>query len=290
MITIQELFRVEKDALAKQLAAAPDVNDAVRTIQNCFDRMKQDYIAKQDDSELRYKAIALFGVARRALSACEAVRETRLFQNLPVARLPAYAKRMRWPEVLTHVLPPALCAVVCLMLLFISKNVPWIIVSVIATLGSVYQAFRLWPRPEKHKESSRADVKAEIQVNTPALLTYVELICTEMDNQLKKRETGKDDNDKRPLWTKDQVTAAQILWEALRSKDGAYALSAVPSLLNGFEKQGIRITLYSQETAEYFEAVPAVSDGETVRPALVADKTIIACGQVTAAMLDNISD
>lgn len=281
MVTIAELFAQERETLARTLAADRSLPASVYAARNCLDRVKQEYISKQEDQRLRAEAAALFAVARRTLSICEAVQETQLSTGFSLNC--RTHSRLRLREALSRLFPSVLCMAACLVIFFSSKSIIWIIVGIGA--ASLYQAFWLWPRLKNNIEPPQTADQAKTLMNTNAILTTIELICSDMDNLLSQSAQRIVTQSPKLVWTKNQLIAAQILWEALRDKDGNYALSAIPSILNGLENQGVHIKVCSPETASYFETVPAESDGVTVRPAFLADGVMIAHGHVTASTL-----
>ena len=50
------------------------------------------------------------------------------------------------------------------------------------------------------------------------------------------------------------------------------------------EQQGLTICEYNENTAAYFERLPGIEDGYTVRPALMLGDKLVAKGQVTQKM------
>ena len=85
-------------------------------------------------------------------------------------------------------------------------------------------------------------------------------------------------------WSPDQLEAVQMLWEALKQDDGKYALKTLPQLIMSLEQQGLTICEYNENTAAYFERLPGIEDGYTVRPALMLGDKLVAKGQVTQKM------
>ena len=293
MISVQELFFKEKADLSKLLEADQHVRASIQAVQSCFDRMKQDYIAGQDDVRLRQEASALFSVARRTFSACEAVQKTRLMQNLsPFAHSANASQKISWPQALLLFLPGVLCIAVWMTAFFTRQNSFALILSGAGVAGSLYQTYRLWMQGKKYRTPLRAEVQAEILVDTAALLTAVAMVCAEMDTLLNqsKQRANTIATAATFTWSKAQFASVQVLWEALQSKDGAYALSEVPSLLNQLENQGVQIKRYSPETADFFDTVPAEMDGITARPALLSNGAVIARGVVTASTIKGSPD
>jgi len=78
--------------------------------------------------------------------------------------------------------------------------------------------------------------------------------------------------------------SVQMLMEAVETRDGAYALRAVPALTAALMEQGIEVVKYSAENEEYFDLYPGTEKGITIRPALLKDGKVIARGQATEEM------
>lgn len=283
MLTIQELFVQEKAALAQRLSAERDVDAAVDEARACLDRMRQAYIVQQDNQRMRREATHLFTLANAAVAVLGSARDTQVHARLATEKPGAVNLRLRktWRDYIGYA--PVLLCILTSVMLFADGNTFMILLSLAATVGCGWLTVRQ-QRTKAPAGTTLPAVQAEVLVDAQALLSSMEGVCVVMDRLLAQEEEQSQQGGQRPQWTQEQLSAVQMLWEAMRTGDGEYALKAVPQMLDALERQELELVLYTPEQARYFEMIPAEIGGQTIRPALVSGKTLLARGQVTVPM------
>jgi len=136
----------------------------------------------------------------------------------------------------------------------------------------------------------RLAVAAFSKVDKHELLRLIDRLMESMDYALEMsaQEAGAavsgTGSMEQPALTGDMLGSVQMLMEALETRDGTYALKAVPALTAALMEQGIEVVKYSHENEEYFDMYPGTEKGITIRPALLKDGKLIARGQATEEM------
>jgi len=289
MACIRKTFEeTEKDSFALVLATQRDVTATLSTVRRCLERVKQNYIAQENDQRLRQYAVMLFSIANSAVGILIAAKETRVQMELTKA-----AQRVIWGEsgagdkrgtAALFTLLPLCLSILVFVALISSARLPLLILSILSTLTCGMLTY-LYIKQKKGKPLQQAAsvpaVHADVVMDTREVVQVVDQLFLEMDRIMDRYQRQDNSKEAKIVWTEDQLVAVQVLWEAMESKDAAYALKAIPNLINALSRKGVRLVAYRPDTMSLFEEAPGDGELRTIRPALLFDDALLVRGQIT---------
>ena len=272
---LREAFEKRRKAFETEIAAARDAKEAC----DCAVRTLEDIrrACALENTQLRARLNELCAVARSALSAMDAVTRVDIHMRLNGAPLsprgPAARAGLRRAAGFA---PAAACAVLAVWLFLDGYNNP----ALLAALAAAVSAAAPWRA--RRVSAAPPEVTGCPQADPAALARRMEQLLDEIDARLEADSLAQavDEADEIP---DGLLEAAQMLMEADLTRDGAFALRALPGLLAALKRQGVSAVMYSAENARYFDLLPAASGERTVRPALLQNGRLIARGQAAVA-------
>lgn len=272
---LREAFEKRRKAFEAEIAAARDAKEAC----DCAVRTLEDIrrACALEHTQLRTRLNELCAVARGALSAMDAVTRVDIQMRLNGASLsprgPAARAGLRRAAGFA---PAVACAVLAVWLFLDGHNNR----ALLAALAAAVSAAAPWRA--RRVSAAPPEVTGCPQADPAALARRMEQLLDEIDARLEADSLAQavDEADEIP---DGLLEAAQMLMEADLTRDGAFALRALPGLLTALKRKGISAVMYSAENARYFDLLPAASGERTVRPALLQNGRLIARGQAAVA-------
>jgi len=134
----------------------------------------------------------------------------------------------------------------------------------------------------------RLGVAARPKINVYEMLRMIDRLMEAIEDALEKSaqeiKAAEEPSCEALTMGGDVLEAFQMLLEAAQTKDGEYALKAVPGLRSALLAQGIEAVDYCEEKKEWFDLYPGTEGGLTIRPALMLGGKMIRRGQATEEM------
>lgn len=272
-------FNAGQDSLRSKLNGCRDLTEVEDVVRLFWDSMQHDFTDKVTATRERELGYELFVVAKSAISCMLSVSNADVLFKSNTDVQPQKAHKFDWKNYIGAGASALLAA-------YLFFEGMWAPMSV-AAFVTAWQTVAL--RRDEIKLNAPPALpeahgvpKADIE----ELLRRLDRLSLNMDAAY-ERMKGEDTKQSLPetiQWSNDQLEAVQMLWEALKQDDGKYALKTLPQLIMSLEQQGMTICEYTESKAAYFELLPGVEDGYTVRPALMLGDKLIAKGQVTQKM------
>ncbi len=278
MTEMMEIYASERARLEKELVLVKDVKAAVDCVCAALERMRLQYCGGMSDKARWSEADRLFDVSRQSVKCMLSVTGAGINVIRDEHAAPTLPDRL---IALMPVAAMALGAVLTVWLMLEDLNVP-------AVLSAVLTAIAWLETQVVYRR--RMAVAAYSKVDVNELLRMLDRLMESMDYAL---ELGMQESAvkasapgaaEQPALTGDMLEPVQMLMEAMQTKDGEYALRAVPRLVSALNEQGIEAVCYSGENEEYFDMYPGTEEGMTIRPALMKDGRVIVRGQATEKM------
>lgn len=271
-------FRAGRENLRAKLEECRDLTEVEDTVRLYWDSMQHEFTSNVTDGRARELGFELFVVAKSAISCMLSVSQAEvLFKAAPPERV--QERRFDWKQYVG-------AGATLLLSAYLLMEGMWAPMGVglfatgwqVAMLRKVSVRRRDVPALPEAQGVPRADVDE--------LMRRLERLAMSMDSAYGHMlgESAKPALPESIEWSPEQLEAVQMLWEALRQDDGRYALKTLPQLIMALEQQGMKLVEYSEDTAKYFERLPGVEDGYTIRPALMLGERLVARGQVTQKM------
>lgn len=272
-------FNAGQDTLRGKLNDCRDLTEVEDAVRLFWDSMQHDFTDKVTDSRERELGYELFVVAKSAISCMLSVSNADVLFKANANVQPRKEHKFDWKKYIG-----AGASAILAVYLFLENMLAPMAVALFVT---AWQTVAL-----------RRD---EVKLNTPPALPEAQGVpkadIDELMRRLDRLSLNMDAAYARMLgesvqkllpdtlkWSPDQLEAVQMLWEALKQDDGKYALKTLPQLIMSLEQQGLTICEYNENTAAYFERLPGIEDGYTVRPALMLGDKLVVKGQVTQKM------
>ncbi|MEG0935429.1 MAG: hypothetical protein RSJ41_07545 [Clostridia bacterium] len=256
------------DALTNNLSACADVREACDCAVRYLDALCEDYCAQDAPAALRKRARGLIAVAKAAVEAMAAVDRAD-FRLLPG---PAPSKSAARVKRLLGYLPGALMAAIAVWAFF-SNQTNLALAALVACGVSAFFA-----REVERPILTPPRVEATPAVSCDQLARRIAFALREIDAQLYEEEAPASC---APALTRPMLEALQMLFEAQLTSDPAFALKVTPQIADALKRQGVELKLYDAQSAKDFDLLPAMTGGETIRPAIKQDETLLLRGQAT---------
>ena len=278
MTEMMEIYGRERVRMERELELVKDLNAAVDCVCASLERMRLEYCGSLKDRRRWNEADRLFEISRQSIkcmlsatgAGIKVVRDEQAvvtLQDKLIAMMPMAAM--------------VIGAVLSVWLMLEDMNAAAVLAAMLTAIA--------WLETQVIYRR-RLAVAAFSKVDRHELLRLLDRLIESMDYALEMsaQEPGSAVNGtgsiEQPALTGDMLGSVQMLMEAVETKDGAYALKAVPALTAALMEQGIEIVKYSHENEEYFDLYPGTEKGITIRPALLKDGKVIARGQATEEM------
>lgn len=280
MTPIMEIYQQERVRLEQELESAREPKKAADSLCISLERMRIKYREYTDEAADRAEADRLFDVAKQSLRCMPALSGMRV----NVVRDEPHA--VTTADKITAALPmlgALIGAVLTAWLLIEDMYTPALLATALTAVA--------WLETQAVYRR-RIAVAAEPRIDAHELLRMMDRMmeaiedAVDQEAQSRKRLPPADSYlpEGQCALTDDMLVPVQMLLEAGQSKDGAYALKALPQLRNALRRQGIEEVIYNEQTAAYFDMYPSIQAGITIRPALLKDGKILCRGQATEAL------
>ena len=272
MTEMMEIYSSERARLEKELVLVKDVKAAVDCVCAALERMRLQYCGGMSDKARWSEADRLFDVSRQSV---------KCMLSVTGAGINVIRDEHAAPTLPDRLIALMLGAVLTVWLMLEDLNVP-------AVLSAVLTAIAWLETQVVYRR--RMAVAAYSKVDVNELLRMLDRLMESMDYALEMvmQESAVKASAmacaEQPALTGDMLEPVQMLMEAMQTKDGEYALRAVPRLVSALNEQGIEAVCYSGENEEYFDMYPGTEAGMTIRPALMKDGRVIVRGQATEKM------
>lgn len=278
MTDIMEIFVGERCRMERELELTKDLKAAVDCVCASLERMRLEYCGRIKDRRRRNEADRLFDIARQSVKCMLSVSG-------------AGVKIMK-DEQATQTVSEKLIAMMPMAAMVVGAMLSvWLILeemNAAAVMAAMLTAIAWLETQVIYRR--RMAIAAFSKVDRHELLRLIDRLMESMDYALEMsaQEAGAavsgTGSMEQPALTGDMLGSVQMLMEALETRDGTYALKAVPALTAALMEQGIEVVKYSHENEEYFDMYPGTEKGITIRPALLKDGKLIARGQATEEM------
>lgn len=271
-------FKAGCDSLRAKLQECRDLTEVEDAVRLYWDSMQHEFTSKVADGRARELGFELFVVAKSAISCMLSVSEAEvLFKAAPPERAPE--RKFDWRQYVG-------AGATLLMSAYLLLEGMWAPMGV-GLFATGWQLAMLRRSGARRSEvPALPEARGVPRADVDELMRRLERLAANMDSAY-ERMLGESARPALPdavSWSPSQLESVQMLWEALRQDDGRYALKTLPGLIMSLEEQGMSIVEYSEDTAGYFERLPGVEDGYTIRPALMLGERLVARGQVTQKM------
>jgi len=278
MTEIMEIYAQERVRLERELAMVKDVKATVDCVCAGLERMRLQYCDRLEDKKRWSEVERLFDVSRQSVKCMLSATGAGINVLKEEHAQPTMTDRL---IALMPISAMAVGAVLTVWLMLEDMNVPAVLAAVLTAIA--------WLETQVVYRR-RLAVAAYSKVDKNELLRMLDRLMESMEYALEMgaqeaavKETLPGDVE-RPQLTGGMLEPVQMLMEAVQTKDGDYALKALPGLMAALEEQGIKPVGYSKENEKYFDMYPGTEAGITIRPALLKDGRVIARGQATEAM------
>lgn len=263
-----ELFYQHKTDIEKAFKAATDARSAVDAGNEWLETLRNEWQKSEPSATLRAYVFAAVRVAqasaRQMLSVSDADISVR---PKPVKPMKARKRFMRY---LSYA-PCAFALALGVWLLFDSRIIPALIAALIGLASLLAIRFQTTPA------YIEPDVSAQPRVNAAEHLRWFEDSLRPLDDIISEYESEAHAN----VPPRALLESAQTLMEAHLTSDGDFALKAIPLLTDALKRMDIEAIMYDADTARYFDLLPAIDGGYTIRPALVMNGEALLRGQAT---------
>lgn len=272
MPELSRLFEKRREAFERELKAGGDVKSAYDACVRQLSEIRRDYLSETGDTQQRVRVNQLMAAAQDAISCMLAVTQLDISMKLPNAQPEAACKRRLTMKRFLPYLPAALCAALALWL-FLDERFSTMILALAAAGSSYFALYRL-----RTPARQLPDVTGVTKVDPAELTRRIERLLHDMDALLMSQAS----DTARPLeLTSGLMESMQMLMEARLTEDGAFALKALPQMMEALTQQGVEVRMYDAGNKTDFDLLPAPVGGETIRPALVKDGRVLMRGQAT---------
>lgn len=277
--TFSAFFQAGRDSLRAQLAASRDLTEMEDAVRLFWDSMQHDFTSRVTGERARELGFELFVVAKSAISCMLSVSQADVLFRAAPPDAPRATRKFDWKKYVGAGASALLTAYLLLESMWVPMGV-----SLISTVWQVV-ALRADDR-RLNAPPALPEAQGVPRADVDELMRRLDMLAANMDSAYTRMlgESGKQLLPETIQWSPEQLGAVQMLWEALRQDDGRYALKTLPQLIMALEQQGLSLCEYSEATAAYFERLPGIEDGYTIRPALMLGDKLIARGQVTQKM------
>jgi len=278
MTEMMEIYTRERSRMERELEFTKDLKAAVDCVCASLERIRLEYCSKIKDRKHWNEADRLFDVSRQSVKCMLSVSG-------------AGVKVLR-DEQATPTLADKLIALMPMAAMIVGAMLSvWLILeemNAAAVMAAMLTAIAWLETQVIYRR--RMAIAAFSKVDRHELLRLIDRLMESMDYALEMAAQEANAPETRalageqPALTGDMLGSVQMLMEAVETRDGAYALRAVPALTAALMEQGIEVVKYSAENEEYFDLYPGTEKGITIRPALLKDGKVIARGQATEEM------
>ncbi len=284
-----ELLEKDKENLLTELAASPGAGKAIRIFENELDKILMIYNEQCSNESERDAAAYMMQSIRLSLPLIDSAGETKIWES------EASEKRsggFRPIMILLLAAGAVLCFLGLIPLLDLlsdaGKDVDLLRLAgfelggLAAALCSGLLARR--SAPKKAKRSRRI----ETHVDPGKLYRSFRNAILSVDQNLEEIRSMQrwDERDRAGSIDGHKASSSELdlfsdLLAASYSQDPDYALEKIEDIRYYLHRQQIETVDYSQETAQFFDLMPGQYAG-TIRPALVADGTLLRKGVASA--------
>ena len=276
MTEMMEIYSRERERLERELILVKDVKATVDCVCASLERIRLECAGRAADRRYWGEIDRLFEVSRQSVKCMLSVTgagvnilkeehtgprvQDKLIALLPVLAIVVGAALTVW-LILEELNVPAAMAVAMTAIAWLETQV-------------VYRR--------------RVAVAAYSKVDRNELLRLLDRLMESVDYAVEMSaqsvQPERLGGAEQPALTGGVLEPVQMLLEAAQTRDGEYALKAVPALAAALMEQGIEVVDYSKETEAYFEMYPGTEEGITIRPAMLKDGKLLARGQATERM------
>jgi len=278
MTEMMEIYTRERSRMERELEFTKDLKAAVDCVCASLERIRLEYCSKIKDRKHWNEADRLFDVSRQSVKCMLSVTGA----GIKVVRDEQAVATLQ--DRLIAMMPMAAMVIGAMLSVWLMLEK----MNAAAVLAAMLTAIAWLETQVIYRR--RLAVAAFSKVDKHELLRLIDRLMESMDYALEMsaQEAGAavsgTGSMEQPALTGDMLGSVQMLMEALETRDGTYALKAVPALTAALMEQGIEVVKYSHENEEYFDMYPGTEKGITIRPALLKDGKLIARGQATEEM------
>lgn len=275
MTEMMEIYAQERVRQERNLGMVKDMEKIVDCLCASLERMRTEYCGKIEDKRRWSAAERLFDVSRQSVRCMLSASRTsvKLVRDEQVSSTP-------YDRIVTLMPMGAMVigAVLTVWMMLENLNIP-------AALAAALTAIAWLETRVIYRRRMLVQALVDVDVNT--LMRRMDRLMESMDYALEMEaqeaafRTPLPEDAEQPTLTGDMLESVQMLMEAVQTKDGAYALKAVPRLVSALEEQDVKPVYYNKESKGYFDMYPGTEPGLTIRPALTKDGRVLARGQAT---------
>ncbi|MEA4899820.1 MAG: hypothetical protein VB067_03185 [Christensenellaceae bacterium] len=262
-MNFEQLYAGRAAEAEAAFAACADVRAAAERAASLMDALADERALEEADAAARARAHAACRAAKAALMCLESATQAdvRMVAERPERERSGVKDLLRYA--------PAGLTLLLAAWLYLSGQ-PW-------PASLALAAAALWALTA-HRRPDAAPVRPEVTTKADAreLSRRMAHLCREIDALCVRPEVSSAAPVGAPL-----LEAMQMLLEAEKTGDGAFALKSVPQLTDALQRTGVRFARYGDADPNDFDPLPARTGGTTVRPAVYQDGALVLRGQVT---------
>ena len=263
-------YQEKRDGLQKSLEQCEDVKAASDCVSACLERIRGEVRmalppARREEADRLFRAAS--GAAALLMSATEAQ-----------VRVRGKVLALSGKEKLLSRLPflsAALSLLLCVWMILIGQTIPAVLCVLLAAAG--------WLPSLRKGEETQQEYQVTTRVNVREAMRALDALMDQLERALapEEEETAARAASEPLLLTDGLLSSVQMLLEAGCTRDGEYALKALPQIREALYAQGVEAVDYTPEHSEYFELFPSQRGGQTIRPAFLRDGRLVLRGQAT---------
>ena len=285
-MTLLEIYRSRKDALAQRIKESKSLYESSGVISEALETIKYQYLSENENQPVKEELEELIKMAKSSLPMIESVNKSKLWDNHENA---APKKKNPLPGLILLIIGVALVFGSIWYYMFL-RNIkfvtmqPYFMAMAFGCFLILLAGFALFFRK---KPKNKAVV--EIMVDADDLVKRFEEVVKEMDSILDNEKTKasrvKDLVDNSI--NSDEATLFAYLMEAKYSKQPDFAMEQLEEVEHYLTKMDVLIVNYSQGNEKYFNFLEGEEE-RTARPALLRSGEVIAKGLVYVKDLKKI--
>ena len=291
-----EFLEKDKDRLLTEITAGKTAERAIKTLENEVDKLLIQYNEQCGSDAERNTASYAMQAVRLALPLVDSVGETKVWEQgedpeeKPKTKVSALA-------VILAVFGIALCVIGLIPLMKDNVNAGLktdVLTAGLLILGGailIFLAGMRTGRPKKTRKKKKIKEKTrqvDVFVDAEKVYRAFRQAILSVDQSLEEVQAAERWSKREQAGTIDgrAATGPEIdlfadLLAASYSQDPEYALEKIAEIKYYLHKQQIEVVDYSEETRQYFDLMPGSKRG-TIRPAMVADGTVLKKGLASA--------
>ena len=273
----RELLENDKERLLVKLGEADSPDKTVRTLEEELNRIQIRYGENESDEALSREASYALETAKAALSLVDSTGEIRTYERTGPSGKDAKGR---------YLIPLGSgfgAGVLGAMLMTVAPSamVPLCVILIIGGLGLTFVGGYNFGK--RKQIPARSEQIVDVRMDSEKIYRSLNSMLTVVDHNLEDARLTFADTAASGSSSPDDVDDEELrllsalLETAYSSGDSDDARQTISDITFYLHRRGVEVIPYSEETAKYFNRMPAAFTG-TLKPALVKDSTVLIRG------------